>query len=108
MRRVSKSGRGRLASQASAPASSECDRQRRETLQMATGLDRELIRPTARVQPGRVVVSPRAMSAMARFAVKGCDAAVFAFQEHRVALRIVLAQLIVSLVLCNAANRPVI
>ena len=71
---------------------------------MATGLNRELLPATARPQSGLFRV-PRWFE---RLFVATIAAVAFAVQEHRVAARLVMAQVIVSIVLCNAAGRPVI
>jgi hypothetical protein len=75
---------------------------------MATGIDRELIRPATQGQPGALRL-PGGLGARAgSIAARIPDALKFAFEEHRVAIHIVVAQLVVSFVLCDAAGRPVV
>jgi hypothetical protein len=75
---------------------------------MSNTVDGELIRPSARTQLGTLAPPPVARVTSAPAFARIREALEFALEEHRFALRIVAAQLIVSFVLCNAAGRPVI
>jgi membrane-associated phospholipid phosphatase len=75
---------------------------------MATGLDGEFVRPTGRVSTGLWANPAGTAGRTASIFGRIPSAIRFAFAEHRIAINIIIAQLIVSCVLCDAAGRPVI